>query len=105
MPKIANTSLNGEEKYLVAIPDAAPVLIAVIESPSSLANKFPFFESNTRSAVILGVVGAGGIGLQLTERMKAQYWDQSLFIILLILIMVAIIDTISRIIRMKIINE
>ena len=64
-----------------------------------------FFESNTRSAVILGVVGAGGIGLQLTERMKAQYWDQSLFIILLILIMVTIIDTISRIIRMKIINE
>ena len=49
MPKIANTSLNGEEKCLVAIPDAAPVLIAVIESPSSLASKFPFFESNTRT--------------------------------------------------------
>ena len=73
--------------------------------PIFISQSLYFFESNTRSAVILGVVGAGGIGLQLTERMKAQYWDQSLFIILLILIMVTIIDTISRIIRMKIINE
>ena len=27
-----------------------------------------FFESNTRSATIIGIVGAGGIGLQLSSR-------------------------------------
>ncbi len=73
--------------------------------PIFISQSLYFFESNTRSAVILGVVGAGGIGLQLTERMKAQYWDQTLFIIILILIMVAIIDTASRIIRKSIIDE
>jgi hypothetical protein len=36
--------------------------------------------------------------------MKAQYWDQTLFIIILILIMVAIIDSVSRSIRKKIID-
>ena len=46
--------------------------------PIFISQSLYFFESNTRSAVILGVVGAGGIGLQLTERMKAQYWDQTL---------------------------
>ncbi len=73
--------------------------------PIFISQSLYFFESNTRSAVILGVVGAGGIGLQLTERMKAQYWDQTLFIIILILIMVAIIDTISRAVRKSIIDE
>ena len=73
--------------------------------PIFISQSLYFFESNTRSAVILGVVGAGGIGLQLTERMKAQYWDQTLFIIVLILIMVAIIDSISRAIRKRIIHE
>ena len=72
--------------------------------PIFISQSLYFFESNTRSAVILGVVGAGGIGLQLTERMKAQYWDQTLFIIILILIMVAIIDSVSRSIRKKIID-
>ena len=64
-----------------------------------------FFESNSRSAVILGIVGAGGIGLQLSERMKAQYWDQAFFIIIIILIMVALIDKLSRFLREKLIND
>ncbi len=29
-----------------------------------------FFESNTRSATIIGIVGAGGIGLQLAEQIR-----------------------------------
>ena len=41
-----------EEKNLVARPDAAPVLIAVIESPSKLATKEPVFESKTKTEVI-----------------------------------------------------
>ena len=103
---------NADTKQIEGMKATGASKIAVIRFglfpqifPIFISQSLYFFESNTRSAVILGVVGAGGIGLQLTERMKAQYWDQSLFIILLILIMVAIIDTISRIIRMKIINE
>lgn len=62
------------------------------------------FESNTRSAAILGVVGAGGIGLQIAERIKVRYWDQVAFIILLILATVAIIDWIGGRIRRRLIQ-
>ena len=103
---------NADSKQIEGMKATGASKLAVIRFglfpqifPIFISQSLYFFESNTRSAVILGVVGAGGIGLQLTERMRAQYWDQSLFIILLILIMVAIIDTISRIIRMKIIDE
>ena len=73
--------------------------------PIFISQSLYFFESNSRSAVILGIVGAGGIGLQLSERMKAQYWDQAFFIILIILLMVALIDKLSRVIREKLIND
>jgi phosphonate transport system permease protein len=73
--------------------------------PIFISQSLYFFESNSRSAVILGIVGAGGIGLQLSERMKAQYWDQAFFIIIIILIMVALIDRLSRFLREKLIND
>jgi len=73
--------------------------------PVFLSLSLYWFESNTRSATILGIVGAGGIGMQLSERMKVQYWDQAAFIILLILVMVAIIDILSKHVRMKLIGK
>jgi len=54
-----------------------------------------FIESNTRSATIIGVVGAGGIGLHLSEQIRVLEWKQVSFLILLILISVAAIDFIS----------
>jgi phosphonate transport system permease protein len=53
-----------------------------------------------RAATDAGLVGAGGTGLQLSERMKVRYWDQAAFIILLTLIMVAIIDHLSNVLRL-----
>ena len=73
--------------------------------PVFLSTSLYWFESNTRSATILGIVGAGGIGMQLSERMKVQYWDQACFIILLILVTVAIIDVISKWIRTNLIGK
>jgi phosphonate transport system permease protein len=72
--------------------------------PVFLSISLYFFESNTRSATILGIVGAGGIGLQLSERMRVALWDQACFIIIVILVTVAIIDTISRFIRERFIG-
>jgi phosphonate transport system permease protein len=54
-----------------------------------------FFESNTRSATIIGIVGAGGIGLQLSEQIRTYNFDQVAFIVLMILAAVAIIDWVS----------
>jgi phosphonate transport system permease protein len=58
-----------------------------------------FFESNTRSATIIGIVGAGGIGLHLSEQIRVLEWRQVSFLILMILITVAGIDAISQRLR------
>jgi phosphonate transport system permease protein len=64
-----------------------------------------FFESNTRSATIIGIVGAGGIGLQLSEQIRTYDFDQVAFIVLLILMAVAAIDWISGRLRFAIIGR
>jgi phosphonate transport system permease protein len=75
------------------LPQVLPVMVALF---------LYSVESNTRSASILGVVGAGGIGLQIAERIKVRYWDEVAFIILLILATVAVIDFISARIRRRV---
>ena len=61
-------------------------------------------ESNSREATILGLVGAGGIGLRLSERIQINAWDQVAYAIVLILIAVALIDTVSRWLRLRLIG-
>ena len=58
-----------------------------------------YFESNTRSASIIGIVGAGGIGLHLYEQIRTLEWQHVAFLILMILITVAIIDWVSSRLR------
>lgn len=69
--------------------------------PVMMSHVLYFFESNVRSATILGIVGAGGIGLQLSDRIRINNWQQAAFIILMILVTVAVIDALSRRIRAK----
>jgi phosphonate transport system permease protein len=64
-----------------------------------------FFESNTRSATIIGIVGAGGIGLQLAEQIRVLEWQKVSCLILMILIAVAAIDWISSKLRFAIIGR
>ena len=77
------------------LPQAAPVMLAQL---------LYIFESNTRSATILGVVGAGGIGLALSDRIRINNWDEAAFIVLMILATVAIIDWCSRRLRLRLIQ-
>ena len=64
-----------------------------------------FIESNVRSATIIGIVGAGGIGLQLSEQIRTYDFDQVAFSIIMILITVALIDWISGKLRFAIIGR
>jgi len=64
-----------------------------------------FIESNTRSATIIGIVGAGGIGLQLAEQIRVLEWQKVSFLILMILAAVAVIDWISGKLRFAIIGQ
>lgn len=64
-----------------------------------------FIESNTRSATIIGIVGAGGIGLQLAEQIRVLEWQKVSTLILMILIAVAVIDFVSSRLRFAIIGR
>ena len=59
------------------------------------------FESNTRSSTIIGIVGAGGIGLTLTEMIRTLEWPAVAFILLLVLAMVAAIDALAARLRRR----
>lgn len=78
------------------IPEVIPVLASQI---------LYYFESNTRSATIIGIVGAGGIGAHLSERIRENEWPEVAFLVLLILVTVAIIDQISSRLRLAFIGE
>ncbi len=62
------------------------------------------FESNTRSSTIIGIVGAGGIGLILAEMIRMLEWQAVALIVLLILAMVAVIDFASSRLRQRLIG-
>lgn len=65
-----------------------------------------FWESNTRSATIIGAVGAGGIGLKLWEAMRTnQDWENVAYMVILILIVVFIFDGVSNAIRSRLIGK
>ena len=63
------------------------------------------FESSTRSATILGLVGAGGVGMIIIERFRAGLFDQVAFVVLNILVVIAVIDYGSGLIRRRFIGE
>jgi phosphonate transport system permease protein len=62
------------------------------------------FESNTRSSSIIGIVGAGGIGLALSEMIRTLEWGAVSFIVLLILLAVTAIDAISSRLRASLVG-
>ncbi|MFT8245241.1 phosphonate ABC transporter, permease protein PhnE [Roseomonas sp. BN140053] len=62
------------------------------------------FESNTRSSTIIGIVGAGGIGLYLSEMIRTLEWPTVSSIVLLILATVVAIDALSTRLRAAIIH-
>jgi phosphonate transport system permease protein len=78
------------------MPQALPVIAGQV---------LYFIESNTRSATIIGIVGAGGIGLQLAEQIRVLEWQKVSFLILMILVAVAAIDWISGKLRFAIIGK
>ncbi|MBA2779339.1 phosphonate ABC transporter, permease protein PhnE [Billgrantia kenyensis] len=72
--------------------------------PMFISSTLYIFESNVRSATILGIVGAGGIGYQLSERIRGHHWEEVATILILILVTVYLIDWVSGKIRGRLIE-
>lgn len=78
------------------VPQVLPVIISQV---------LYYFESNVRSATIIGIVGAGGIGLQLSEKIRTYDFDQVAFVIIMILATVAAIDWVCGKLRFFVIGR
>jgi phosphonate transport system permease protein len=57
------------------------------------------FESNVRSATVLGIVGAGGIGQSLYEAIRGFSYNQAGAIMIIIILSVALLDIVSSRLR------
>ncbi|GAB6051931.1 phosphonate ABC transporter, permease protein PhnE [Magnetospira thiophila] len=57
------------------------------------------FESNVRSATVLGIVGAGGIGMLLWEYIRGFYYAETAAVMILIIISVSLLDLLSQRLR------
>jgi phosphonate transport system permease protein len=88
-------SAASVQRYGV-VPQVLPVFVS---------QALYFWESNTRSATIIGAVGAGGIGLKLIEAMRTnQDWENVAYMVILILIVVFVFDNISNVLRSRLIR-
>lgn len=59
------------------------------------------FESNSRAATVLGLIGAGGIGQLLFESIQAFEYRQVATIAIVIVVAVTLIDTLSQVMRKR----
>lgn len=103
-------NVDDKQREGVKSVGASPVLVnryGVLPQvlPVFVSQSLYFWESNMRSATIIGAVGAGGIGLKLLEAMGTNAdWDKVAYMVLLILLVVFIFDGISNALRSRLIG-
>lgn len=95
-PVTAMQAVGASRRQVVqygVLPQAGPLLVSYT---------LLLFEGNVRGATILGMVGAGGIGLELTTAMKMYDYGHLSAIVICIIVLVTVIDQASAVIRRKI---
>ena len=99
---------NGDERPMEGVRAAgvSPLMalrygLAPQVAPVIASQCLFFLESNFRNAAVLGIVGAGGIGFELQERIRVFAFDEAAFIILLYMVCVAALDSVSQRLRAK----
>ena len=104
--EIENMDLGPTEALMATGANRFQILwFAIIPQviPGFLSYTLYRFEINVRSAAILGVIGAGGIGTPLIFALTSRDWNRVGIILLGIIVMVTIIDLISGYLRKRII--
>lgn len=95
-PVVAMEAVGASKRQVIQygiLPQAAPLLTSYT---------LLLFEGNVRGATILGLVGAGGIGLELTTAMRMYDYGHLSAIIICIIVLVTAIDQGSALIRRRI---
>lgn len=89
----------------IGASEASIVMGAIFPAtlPSFVASTLFALESSVRSAVVLGLVGAGGIGVELSTSMQLLRYDEALMVIIVIFVVVLLVEQVSSVIRKRII--
>lgn len=89
--RIASTGASRVQQVLFGvIPQVLPLWISL-----SLYR----LESNIRSATVLGVIGAGGIGQVLFESIRGFYYPQASAMLIIVIVTVSLMDLLSQQLR------
>jgi phosphonate transport system permease protein len=99
---------NADAKPIEGVRSTGAPSLAVVRlgllsqvAPVMASQCLYFLESNFRSAAVLGIVGAGGIGFELGERIRVFDFNVAAFIIVLYMLTVALLDFASRALRQR----
>lgn len=89
---VQSTGANALQRHRFGVmPQLMPVLLSQV---------LYYFESNTRSATVIGAIVGGGIGLMLTQAINTQKdWEEVTYYVILIILMVMLMDTLSGWVR------
>ena len=68
--------------------------------PQFVSNHLYVWEFNIRDSTILGLIGAGGLGLLISEAVSLFQWSRLASIVLVVVILVTVFDALSRRIRL-----
>jgi phosphonate transport system permease protein len=79
------------------------VRVAVLPQvvPSLVANTLYRFDINIRSSIILGVVGAGGIGYELVTALQSLDYQRASSVMIIVLVLVVVVEAVSNRIRKR----
>jgi phosphonate transport system permease protein len=89
---------TGADRAQTFVFGVVPQALPLIASYTLL-----FFEQNVRSATILGIVGAGGVGFVLSKYMALFQYQRLMGALILIVVAVTLIDRLSDALRKRII--
>jgi phosphonate transport system permease protein len=95
---VRSTGASTVQRYRFGVvPQILPIFVS---------QTLYFFESNIRSATVIGALGAGGIGLKLVQALQTHKdWENVMYLIVMTLIVVIAMDITSGWLRRKLIGD
>lgn len=93
----------GEALAALGATKTQVIRLAVLPQvvPSLVANTLYRFDINIRSSIILGIVGAGGIGYELVTALQSLSYERAAAVIVVVLVLVVIVESVSNQIRRR----
>lgn len=105
MENIDNKQVDGVRSTGASKPQVYRFGVLPQILPIFISQGLYYLESNIRSATVIGALGAGGIGLMLVETIRtSRDWENTLYLIILTLMLVIVMDKISSILRRRLIH-